>query len=182
MMARCDIGADHKPLGLVGHPIEDDSAQRALHGPRARGATRRHADEPGQGRPGTGSSRSHCSVILTLRQLEREGHRSDDGAAHHGHAGAERPRSNGYEAGESNGILAVIESEKKGEASLASQGAIINYELSELRTAVVQASEATKGPAAAQRQDERHGAGDGRRLDRVHRIHQGLLRRLGLAR
>ena len=42
-------------------------------------------------------------------------------------------------------MLAVIESEKKGEPSLASQGMIINYELSELRT-VVQASEAQKGP------------------------------------
>ena len=142
--ARCHIGADHKPLGLVAHPIEDDSAclrfmAQVREKRHARGTMMNAAGEGGTG----GSSRSHCSVILTLRQLERKSGTVRTTELHiMDMAGAERPKSNGYEAGESNGMLAVIESEKKGEPSLASQGMIINYELSELRTAVVQASEA----------------------------------------
>jgi len=142
--APCLIGADHKPLGLASVPIESDTAclqfmarvreQRHTRATYMNGATDGHE----------GSSRSHCAMILTLRQLDRasatvlttELHIMDM-------AGAERPKSNGYEAdkGHSSAALAIIEHERGAEPGLADQGIIINYELSQLRTAVVQASE-----------------------------------------
>ena len=50
-------------------------------------------------------------------------------------AGAERPKST------TSTMLAIIDFEKGEEPSIAGQGMIINYELSQLRTAVVQATE-----------------------------------------
>ena len=108
--ARCDIGADHKPLGLVAHPIESDSACASFMDlVRKKRHARGTLMNPAKDGQGTGSSRSHCSVILTLRQLERASGTVQTTELHiMDMAGAERPRSNGYETGDSNGMLAVI--------------------------------------------------------------------------
>ena len=138
----CVIGTDHKPLGLASMPIESEEAclrfMKRVREKRHARSTRMNAASDGH----EGSSRSHCSVILTLRQLTRSSASVLTTELHvMDMAGAERPKSNDYESGAHSGMLAVIESEKRGEASIASQGMIINYELSQLRTAVVQASE-----------------------------------------
>lgn len=142
--APCLIGPNHRPLGLLSVPIDNEQAcvdfMARVRERRHTRATLMNAASDGH----DGSSRSHCAMILTLRQLDRasatvlttELHIMDM-------AGAERPKSNGYEAdkGHSSAALAIIEHERGAEPGLADQGIIINYELSQLRTAVVQASE-----------------------------------------
>jgi hypothetical protein len=134
--AACAIGTDHRPLGLVSVPIENEEAclafMRRVRERRQTRATLMNAASDGH----DGSSRSHCSLILTLRQLDRasgavlttELHIIDM-------AGAERPKS------VESTILAMWDYDHGIEPTIAGQGMVINYELSQLRTAVVQASD-----------------------------------------
>ena len=92
--ATCLIGADHRPLGLTA--LELDSEQACLD-LMARVRKTRHAratrmNEASDGH--AGSSRSHCAIILTLRQLERSSARVLTTRLDViDMAGAERPRS-----------------------------------------------------------------------------------------
>lgn len=134
--AACIIGPDHRPLGLVSTPIDSEQAcvgfMATVRERRHTRATLMNAASDGH----DGSSRSHCAMILTLRQLDRasgavlttELHVIDM-------AGAERPKS------VQSTMLAMWDHEDGGEPTIAGQGMVINYELSQLRTAVVQATE-----------------------------------------
>ena len=92
----------------------------------------------GEQGPHSGSSRSHASIILTLRQVDME-----KKLVQHTTfkvmdlAGAERPSSNGEDTSSAmDAIIAYIQGREKS----GNQAVIINYELSMLRTEVVNAT------------------------------------------
>ena len=87
-----------------------------------------------------GSSRSHCALILTLRQLDvRSGGCLRTTLTVLDMAGAERPSSTGTE--HEDGVKAVMAYFQGHEITVGGQGFIVNYELSGLRSAVVIATE-----------------------------------------
>ena len=69
--AACHIGSDHTPIGLMSVPIDSEQACLAfmsrVRERRHTRATLMNAASDGH----HGSSRSHCAMILTLRQLDR---------------------------------------------------------------------------------------------------------------
>ena len=69
--AACHIGSDHTPIGLMSVPIDSEQACLAfmsrVRERRHTRATLMNAASDGH----HGSSRSHCTTILTLRQLDR---------------------------------------------------------------------------------------------------------------
>jgi len=138
----CAIGADHKPVGLVQMPIECEGACVAfMQTVRERRHTRATYMNGAAPDGHEGSSRSHCAVVLTLRQLERASGAVVTTELHiMDMAGAERPKSIGAYGSHQSAALAIAEKERGGEPSISDQGVLINYELSQLRTAVVQAS------------------------------------------
>ena len=143
--ATCVIGADHKPVGLTQMPIESEGA--CLHfmdTVREQRHTRATYMNGANGDGHEGSSRSHCAMVLTLRQLDRESGAIVTTELHvMDMAGAERPKSvTGFGGeGHHSAALAIAEKERGAEPTISDQGVLINYELSQLRTAVVQASE-----------------------------------------
>jgi hypothetical protein len=134
--APCLIGADHTPLGLTRQNIESEqNCLSFMAQVRHRRHTRATLMNAAKGAH-EGSSRSHCAMILTLRQLDRASGDVLTTALHIiDMAGAERPSK--VESTQ----LAMWDAEDGNEPSIASQGMIINFELSQLRTAVVQATE-----------------------------------------
>eukprot|EP00392_Amoebophrya_sp_AT5.2_P009212 g9240.t1 len=155
--------ADHLPIGLS--TVELTSPEDALafmdsvrKNRVARETLMNKADKSGH----AGSSRSHCALILTVREqvLDAEQAENTTGAGRedgennneilttacykkHLHivdmAGAERPSSTGTE--NEIAIQAIMAYWRGAEITVGGQGFIVNYELSGLRTAVVQASE-----------------------------------------
>lgn len=134
--APCLIGPNHRPLGLLSVPIDNEQAcvdfMARVRERRHTRATLMNAASDGH----DGSSRSHCAMILTLRQLDRaSGSVLMTELNVVDMAGAERPNS------VQSTLLAMWDAEKGGEPTIAGQGLVINFELSQLRTAVVQATE-----------------------------------------
>jgi hypothetical protein len=141
--AACIIGADHKPLGLVNMPIESEAQcvdfMSRVRAQRHTRATYMNAATDGH----EGSSRSHAAMVLTLRQLNKQTGSVLTTELHiMDMAGAERPKSlTPQNVAHQCAALAILEHERGMDVTIGDQGAIINYELSQLRTAVVQASE-----------------------------------------
>merc|ERR1719498_1878863 len=90
-----------------------------------------------------GSSRSHCALILTLRQLDKQsGTYLKTTLNIMDMAGAERPSSTGTE--HENAVKAFMDYLAGAPITVGGQGFIVNCELSGLRTAIVQATEQHK--------------------------------------
>jgi len=141
--AQCFIGVDHTPIGLVAVPLtcpEDCLAfMETCRAKRTSRATLMNAAEGGH----QGSSRSHCSLILTLRTVEKDSGKCMKTALHiMDLAGAERPTKAGYDT--SSAVQAVMDYWRGKPITVGGQGFIVNYELSALRTGVVQATEQHK--------------------------------------
>ncbi|KAK3285403.1 hypothetical protein CYMTET_6992 [Cymbomonas tetramitiformis] len=135
----CLIGADHAPLGLCTVPLTcPEDAIGFMERVRAARTTRStQMNTAGNGHEG--SSRSHCAMILTLRQVDRNSKMCMRTTLNiMDMAGAERPSSNGE--GHESAIKAVMDYWRGAEVSVGGQGVIVNFELSALRTAVVQAT------------------------------------------
>jgi hypothetical protein len=136
----CLIGDDHAPLGLCFVPIDRPESAIEFMATVRRNRTARSTLMNRAGAGHAGSSRSHCALILTLRQLDRR-----SGACLRttltvlDMAGAERPSSTGTE--HEDGVKAVMAYFQGHEITVGGQGFIVNYELSGLRSAVVLATE-----------------------------------------
>ena len=141
--AQCFIGDDRMPVGLAAVPLtcpaDCVAFMQTCRAKRTSRATLMNAAEGGH----QGSSRSHCSLILTLRTVEKLSGKSMKTALHiMDLAGAERPTKAGYDA--NSAILAVMDYWRGKPITVGGQGFIVNYELSQLRTGVVQATEQHK--------------------------------------
>mmetsp|Transcript_76160 Transcript_76160/g.205436 ORF Transcript_76160/g.205436 Transcript_76160/m.205436 type:complete len:458 (-) Transcript_76160:42-1415(-) len=139
----CVIGDDHAPLGLCSVLIEspEDAIQFMTTVRENRTARSTLMNQAGGGH--AGSSRSHCAMVLTLRQLDKaSGMCLKTTLNIMDMAGAERPSSTGSE--HEDAIKAVMDYWRGAPVTVGGQGFIVNYELSGLRTAVVQATEQHK--------------------------------------
>jgi hypothetical protein len=139
----CLIGDDHMPLGLISRPLEHlqdvISFMDIVRANRTSRATLMNQAVNGH----AGSSRSHCALILTLRQFDRTSGMCLKTALNvMDMAGAERPSTTGSE--HENAIKAVMDYWRGAPITVGGQGFIVNFELSGLRTAVVQATEQHK--------------------------------------
>lgn len=107
---------------------------------RTSGNTRMNAAYGGHG----GSSRSHASIVLTLRRRNCGSNQVSITQLHIVDlAGAERRHSNGYS--EMTVFKAMVAyNEGRYSEITASQGIVVNYELSSLRTAVVNCASAAR--------------------------------------
>ena len=114
--------------------LETVRNSRTAHGTRMNEATDEHG----------GSSRSHCALILTLRQVDRSTNTYVKTRLNLVDlAGAERPGKNGYER---QGVFEAMMNYYYGGAEgkkkiVASQAAVINYELAQLAQEVVKATD-----------------------------------------
>ena len=136
----CLIGDDHAPLGLCSVPIERPESAVEFMATVRRNRTARSTLMNRAGAGHAGSSRSHCALILTLRQLDRRsGGCLRTTLTVLDMAGAERPSSNGTE--HEDGVKAVMAYFQGQEITVGGQGFIVNYKLSGLRSAVVLATE-----------------------------------------
>lgn len=136
----CIIGEDHSPIGLCSMQLESpEDALGFMDRVRSARTTRSTLmNKAGGGH--AGSSRSHCAMILTLRQLDRESSLCSKTTLNiMDMAGAERPSSTGED--HTSAITAIMDYWRGKEPTVGGQGTIVNYELSALRTAVVQATE-----------------------------------------
>ena len=131
------IGLEHFHLKTVEDVIPFMAKVRQQ---RTVGSTRMNVAYGGHG----GSSRSHASVILTLRRKCVETNRVSISQLHVVDlAGAERPASNGYKGMSAFDALIAYYEGRYSDIT-ASQGVVVNYELSCLRTAVVNVSSAAR--------------------------------------
>lgn len=135
----CMIGIDHAPLGLRETEFrrEEDCLEFMATVRANRTARSTLMNQAGGGH--SGSSRSHCAMILTLRQVVSCDQCLKTKLTIMDMAGAERPSSTGQE--HESAIKAVMDYWRGVPVSVGGQGVIVNFELSGLRTAVVQAAE-----------------------------------------
>jgi hypothetical protein len=135
-----NIGFDRSPRGHTMRRIESTlELVHFLEEVRAN-RTARSTMMNEQSEDHTGSSRSHCALILTLLQLDEESQETcrtmftlvDL-------AGAERPDKTG--APRMSAFEALMSIFRGGEPSVGAQGVIINYELHEIRSAVASATQ-----------------------------------------
>jgi len=133
---------NHEPVGHqqteVSSPEDVLGVLDAVRTNRTTAATRMNRASHEHG----GSSRSHCALICTLRQLHKaSGEVCSTSFTCVDLAGAERPSSNGDE--HTSAMAAFMQYYRDPlSVSPASQGSIINMELSGLRSAAVTATEA----------------------------------------
>jgi len=133
--------ADRVPLGYTEMPLTSmDDMTRYLEkvdGMRTAMSTRMNEDSEDH----AGSSRSHCSLILTLRQLDPETQAYVSTTfSIVDLAGSERPRTVGTSRLSSTTDL--MRSIMDGEMAVSRSGFLINYELHELAREVLKATEA----------------------------------------
>mmetsp|Transcript_43080 Transcript_43080/g.119146 ORF Transcript_43080/g.119146 Transcript_43080/m.119146 type:complete len:442 (+) Transcript_43080:109-1434(+) len=136
----CLIGEDHAPVGLCSVPLEQPfDALGFMERVRAARTTRSTLMNKASGGH-EGSSRSHCALILTLRQLDLESRLCTKTTLNvMDMAGAERPSSTAED--HTSAISAIMDYWRGKTPTTGGQGTVVNYELSALRTAVVQATE-----------------------------------------
>ena len=91
-----------------------------------------------------GSSRSHAALILKLYQVDKEGKFQKTEFHLIDLAGAERPDKLGVERVSAYDIMTKLLTKKATKISVAEQGFLINYELSEMHTLAVNATDAHK--------------------------------------
>lgn len=91
-----------------------------------------------------GSSRSHAALILRLYQIDKEGKYQKSEFHLIDLAGAERPDKVGVERVSAYDIMTKLMTQKNAKIGVAEQGFLINYELSELHTLCVNATDAHK--------------------------------------